>query len=220
MKKILQNKIYASSEFTPQNFQKKISGGFTIIEVMIAMTIFTVLVVVGIGAVLDATTEHYRTDNMRVAMDNMNFIMEDIARNIRLGSNIHCVPVSVADPYQITDPESCDSGSNVVTFKSLDGSQLVYEITSPNDPVQPNQIRKSSDAGLTWQYLTPTDSTVAGSGQIKIDFDKSGFTVRGAEPNDGLQPYVIIRLAGTVTYKGIPSNFSIQTTVEQRQLDS
>ena len=202
---------------------KKIShiqSGFTLVEVMIAMAIFTVVITIGIGAILDATTQHNRTRNYRAVMDSMNFVMEDMARNIRLASNVRCITPanSSATPYDLGTfdvyPESCTGGSNTIIFNSLNHDPIKYFIS----PVKPSPIYKRIDSGGNVgveRIITPPE--------VEIDPTRSWFTVRNAEPiskNDFGQPVVTIRLAGTVTLKGVSSPFAIQTTVTLRQLDS
>jgi prepilin-type N-terminal cleavage/methylation domain-containing protein len=195
--------------------------GFTLIEVMIAMAIFTVIVTIGIGAILDATSQHQRSKNMRSVMDNLNFVMEDMARNIRLGSEVRCVTSAndITYPGYIDNTgaivaASCGGGSNKLIFRSLTGTPITYTISVPttNTPSRIfKQVGDSSSAGVA-KEISPEE--------VVIDFTRSGFTVTGAEPSDFQQPIVTIRLAGTVTYKDQVSTFSIQTSVVLRQLDS
>jgi len=178
---------------------------------MIAMAIFTVVVTIGIGSVLDAINQHHRTENMRTVMDNLNFMMEDMARNIRLGSNMHCGPDPVLDTMGNILRQNCPTGGYKLVFNDLNGTQVTYFI-SPTT----NQVMKQEGTDSP-QVITPTEVTMT--------FTDSGFTVRGAktsteEPTDISQPTVVIRLAGTISYKGIASQFAIQTAVAVRALDS
>jgi prepilin-type N-terminal cleavage/methylation domain-containing protein len=204
-------------------------AGFTLVELMVSMTIFTVLVVVGIGAVLQATSQYYMASNMRAIMDNLNFVMEDMSRNIRTGSQIRCVTSATDSAYPgyivsgtvgSTDdviPASCADPADPqhkIIFKANSGTNLTYVITPP-PPVEttnPNKIIKIAGDSSSPQVITPAE--------IEIDFSKSGFTVRGSSTTaDGLQPTVTIRLAGTVKYKTLTSKFAIQNTVVMRQLE-
>jgi len=200
--------------------------GFTIIEVMIAMAIFTVIVTIGIGAILDAITQHHSSENMRTVMDNLSFVMEDMARNIRLGTNVHCITggETTVDGSGSVIPQSCPAGSNKITFNDLNGNILTYTIVSPLDPIVANrlQIFKEKDivAGGAVGAGSPEDITPP---EVHVDFAKSGFTVRGAETSasgDLSQPTVVIHLSGTIVYKNIVSKFSIQTTTALRALDT
>lgn len=70
--------------------------GFTLIEMMIAVALFTIVMVIGIGAVLNANLLHKKTQSVRAVIDNLGFVMEDIARNVRLGYDFTCEGVDAA----------------------------------------------------------------------------------------------------------------------------
>ncbi|MEK7104940.1 MAG: hypothetical protein AAB868_02785, partial [Patescibacteria group bacterium] len=93
-------------------------------------------------------------------------------------------------------------------FKSSsDGSQWVYEILSDGT------LQKSVSGGIagTFVVLTPPE--------IIID-PASGFLVTGAETGDNLQPFVTIKLIGTITSENnVVTPFSLQTSISQRLID-
>ncbi len=182
--------------------------GFTLIEVMIAVALFIIIMTIGTGAVLNSNNTHKKTQAVRAVMDNLSFVMEDMARNLRLGSNYHCGDIS-----NIETPQDCQS-SLMIAFEGQTGvsnnpsDQIVYGITTDN------KITKSTDGGATSKTLTPPE--------VSIDPAKSGFTVVGSAPfltPDKNQPRVIIRLSGTVTYKDFKSVFNLETTVSGRLID-
>jgi prepilin-type N-terminal cleavage/methylation domain-containing protein len=195
---------------------KNFNKGFTLIEVMIAITLFTAIMTIGTGAVLQTNTVHKKAQNMRSVMDNLNFIIEDMARNLRLGANYQC-PISSADlpPNQpsITTPVTPGDCANdtSIAFDSVDGTPVVYSIGSLSGA--PGAIFKATK-GNPFLQITPDE--------VDIDLAKSGFTVVGTASSlsgDFIQPRVIIRLVGTVKYKDLESNFNLETTVSQRFLD-
>jgi len=189
--------------------------GYTIIETMIAISIFLVVVMIGTNALLNANLIHRKSQDMRSIIDNLSFIMEDISRNLRTGYNYHC-----GSSGDFSVPLSCPSGDSTIAFESANGDPLdvvdqwVYRINI-------DKIEKSiSDAsnGNDFIQLNPDE--------VKIDAAASGFFVTGAEPSPGdiEQPYVTIKLVGNITYKpGTPNAvvtpFSLQTLVSQRLID-
>ena len=198
-------------------FTSKKQKGFTLVETMVSMTIFSVLVVYGLGSVLTAISQHERSQNMSNIMDNMNFILEDMSRNIRLGTNFHCFSPGESGTGVDTSgdvnvpPQDCPLGigSNELVFQSVSGVAITYMIV-PTGTGGTIQIKKIIGNG-TPEIITPA--------YIVIDSSKSGFIVYGAPQGDGLQPVVNISLAGKITYRGIDSSFAIQTTVASRPLD-
>lgn len=185
--------------------------GFTLIEIMIAITLFSVIMILGSGAVLRTNATYKKTQTLRAVMDNLSFVMEDMARNLRLGSNYHCF--ANGESYIQPTPQNtqdCAQSSTAISFIPVTGTNndIVYRL----EPTNLNAIEKSKDGGVSFATLTPTE--------VVIDSTKSGFTVIGADPADLVEPRVIIRLVGTVTFKtGLESSFNLQTTVSQRLLD-
>jgi len=187
----------------------KQKGGYTIIETMIAISLFIVIVMIGMEALLNANLLSIQSQKSRSIMDNMSFIMEDMSRNLRTGYDYHCVD---ATDSVLTDTavHSCANGGGI-SFKStsiVGGGQWVYYISTDK------KIYKSTQGGQAGTFIQLTPDEVA------ID-SISGFTVLGAEPplGDSQQPFVIIRLVGTITYQKVIIPFSLQTSVSERQAD-
>lgn len=201
---------------------KHCTRGFTIIEVMIAMGIFTVLLTIGMTATLDAINQHKQSENIRSAMDSINYVLEDMSRNIRLGSNLHCG----GDPIFSTGviiPLDCSYDPslphNKLVFNDLNNNVVTYVFTPDTTTTPTTAIIRKQVGTAPDQIIMPPE--------VKIDYAASGFTVRGALPfvnagfgRDDGQPTVTIRLAGDVIYKKLHSKFSVQNTVTLRALDN
>ncbi|MBP9748282.1 MAG: hypothetical protein KBD17_01505 [Candidatus Pacebacteria bacterium] len=209
---------------------KKNSGGFTIIETMISVALFIVITTVGMGALLNGNLLYQKSQDMRTIIDNLNFTMEDMSRNIRTGYNYRCYTSS--DPIIPTDdnptilsvPRSCASGGGwAIAFESAYGDNTVTDGNPVNYKDQwiyridaEGKIFKATTGPYTtssFVQLTPDE--------VDIDPALSSFVVTGAEPTlgDTAQPSVTMRLVGTITYQNVVSPFAIQTTVSQRLLD-
>lgn len=196
---------------------KSKSRGFTIIETMIAVALFLVVVMVGMDALLNANRIHQKSQDMRSVLDSLNFIMEEMSRNMRTGYNFHCVDNADYSVPTLNIAKSC-SGGGAVAFESAygnpsnDGDQWVYKVESLDSGVTFN-ISKSTDSGVTWVQLNPTE--------VIIDAT-SNFAVLGAEgpSTDQQQPLINIKLSGRVVLKNnVISPFSLQTSVSQRLVD-
>lgn len=197
--------------------------GFTLIELMVSSAIFLLIIVMGVGVILSVNKSYKVKQFTREQLDTMTFIMEDMTRNIRSGTNIHCftlgAPGDIEVPYSCTSSNPPD-GYQASTMIALEG--LEGQSGDPNDQIvysfdqSLNTITKSTqgyDPALA-QKLVPSS--------VSLDFSRSGFTVFGAEPNilgDTRQPFVIIRIVGTVTYEDIVTPFNLQTAVTVRTLD-
>ncbi len=184
-------------------------GGYTIIETMIAVSLFIIVIMSGMGALLNANLLHKKSQNMRSIIDSLTFVTEDISRNLRTGYNYHCL--SAGQTNLPTTPKSCASGVGIAFESAPDGvpndnsDQWVYYVYS-------GKLYKSTDGTATVVQLTPDEVSISSS---------SSFSVLGAEPppGDNQQPFVIIRLLGTITYKNITTPFSLQMSASQRSID-
>ncbi len=208
---------------------KKENRGFTMIEMMIATTLFAIIMIIGIGAVLNVNSTHKKSQTLRAVIDNVHFITEDMARSMRIGANYRCpagLPVGavldgegnlLSAPISDGAPQNCSFNpvSNTLTFafdpvgadfNDTDdvSDQVIYAMSGQG-------VFKSINGGTDFLKLTPPE--------LQIDITKSGFVVLGTGV-DGMQPRVTIRLAGEVEYRpGITTLFNLQTTVTQRVLD-
>lgn len=187
---------------------KKINSGYTIIETMIAVSLFLVVIMAGMGALLNANLLHQKSQDMRSIMDNLSFVMEDMSRNLRTGYDYHCILTGEPVPTGTPDPRSCVNNGGGIYFQATIGRWAYYIDTNPIDN-QTYSIFKSVD-GATVQ-LTPDE--------VEID-PLSSFIVIGAEPPpEDKQPLVTIKLIGKIIYKNVVTPFSLQTSVSQRAID-
>ncbi|MBP9714884.1 MAG: hypothetical protein KBD52_00105 [Candidatus Pacebacteria bacterium] len=203
--------------------KKNKKNGYTIIETMISVSLFLILVITGIGSLLNANVVHNKSRNVRAIMDNLSFIMEDMSRNLRTGYNYRCYDTN--NPWDgseignssIEVPRSCENGHAIAFEEAINGvagnlnDQWVYKISD-----NPLTIQKSTNSGATWVPLHNSEIIVNNS---------PSFSVLGAEPpldptgGDKQQPLVMIRLSGNIIYKDLNSPFSLQTMVSQRLID-
>ncbi|MEK9182534.1 MAG: hypothetical protein AAB809_00460 [Patescibacteria group bacterium] len=196
-------------------------GGYTIIETMIAVSLFIVITTISMGALLNANMLHRKAQSMRSIMDNLNFVMEDMSRNLRIGYNYRCFPsgqsIPTGDDSSMDDPRSCASGW-AIAFEYAYGNpsinayndQWVYYISGSG------KIFKSTSGpynSASFTQLTPDE--------VVIDTSASSFSVLGAESitTNSQQPFVTIKLVGKITYQNVDTPFSLQTSVSQRLID-
>lgn len=191
-------------------------NGYTIVETMIAVSLFLVIVMAGMGALLNANLLHQKSRDMRSIMDNLSFVMEDMSRNLRTGSKYHCINDNNFAKNVIIVPKSCSIGG-AIAFEEVHGlsstpdDQWIYKIEAV-DASSPFNIFRSTDGGATWVQLNPAEVEIQSS---------STFSVLGAEPPSAnkQQPLVGIRLVGKIKYKNVETPFSLQTSVSQRLID-
>ncbi len=190
---------------------KRTNKGYTIIETMIAISLFIVIIMAGMGTLLNANLLRNKSEDVRSIIDNLSFILEDMSRNLRTGYNYRCVDNGIFNNLDV--PLSCASGGAIV-FEEAHGDvgvtsdQWIYKVESNDGGITFN-IWKSTDGGTSYVQLNTSD--------ILIN-SVSGFSVLGAEEASGnqQQPLVNIRLAGKIKYKEVETPFDLQTSVSQR----
>src|SRR3989339_478463 len=132
----------------------KTQPGFTIIETMIATSLFLVVMVIGVGSLLNANSISHKNTDERTVLDNVSFALEEMSRNLRTGYSYHCELNGDA----LVAPEkaqSCDLGY-LIAFEDTHGSpddvndQWVYKIDAGTNGLN---ISKSIDSGVSWVEL-------------------------------------------------------------------
>ena len=214
-----------------ENIGNKKEQGFTIIETMISVSLFVIITTLGMGTLLNAHSVYKKSQDMRSIIDSLNFVMEDMSRNIRTGYNYHCrvigesIPNDDPAPAYMSQPKNCASGW-AIAFEYAYGDNT--ENDTPPNPVD------EIDYNDQWVYYISVDGKLFKStagpyteasfsqltpDEIYINPATSFFIVEGAENTDTVQPMVTIRLVGTITYKDVISPFTLETSVSQRILD-
>ncbi len=203
-----------------KNSLQKSQGGFTIIETMVATSLFLLVTTVGIGALLNANLIHQKSEDKRSILDNLSFVMEEMSRNIRTGYAYHCFTSGESIPSDasvvLSTPKSCARGwalsfEYVYGDYSELGDQWVYYIS------EEGKVFKATN-----QPYDASGFVQLTSDEIFVDPELSHFVVVGAESplsSNYEQPMVTIRLVGTITYQGVTTPFALQNTLSQRLLD-
>lgn len=186
-------------------FKKKIPSykGFTLVEVLVAVSIFALVMIVATGAVFSVVSANKKTHSLKSVMTNLNFALDSMVRDIRVGSTYSC------------DLSDCTDGGTVFTFKAnrdVDGNGQV------NDNVE-----YSLDSGRIMKRIyglgvtSESDSPITAA-EITVEY--LVFYVYGALGGDGKQAKVTISIRGHAGVGETRSDFNIQTTVSQRSIDS
>lgn len=197
------------------------NGGFTLIELMVSSTIFVLIVIIGIASLLLMNRSYKITQYKKEQFDALNAVMEDMVRNIRVGTHIRCDNGGDYSAGMIESPKDC--------FTSVDDIQASYKIAFEGvagvegDPDDQIVYSFEDDGSGTWTLYKSITGNDGGTfvrllpSAIHLTDSNIGFSVLYSEDNtDGIQPFVTIRLSGTITYQNDPTTFTIQTAVTPR----
>lgn len=182
---------------------QKRNKGFTLIELMVSVSVFIIVMVISMGSILSVIDANRKSQSLRSVMDNLNYTLESMTRSIRFGTSYHC------DINQgiVSMPRDCAGGASSIAVRSSSGVQVVYKL------VNGRLVRTLN--GTTDYYLTGSDVTIT----------KANFWVTGSDPYASganlSQPRVVVVLSGYVGIKQTThSTFTIETTISQRLFDT
>ncbi len=195
--------LFSQEKNKTQNQSISCKKGFTLIEVMVAVSIFAIITTVGIGSLLSVNSAYKTSRAQRTAIDSVNFVLDSMAREIRTGRAYACefAPGPSADCYTL------GAGSSVFSFIDQDGASVTYSLNA-------NKVYRTitTVAGQESDFLTNSEV---------INITSLVFHMKGAMNGgqDSVQPMVVISLHGEAQYAGKVIPIDLQTSVTQRLLD-
>ena len=185
------------------------------IEMMVSTAIFTVVMVIALGALLAMSESDRKAQTLKAVINNLNFSLDSMSRAVRTGSGYHCGSSSGGD---CTAPP----GGTSFYFTNADGGGVAYRlenaVTDPNasvvcgQPVLSGCLARSTDGGTTWAAVTAPEVIIT-----NLSFYLLGSGAGGA---DATQPKLTILLSGYVQVTGTRQTaFNLETSVTQRLYD-
>lgn len=179
---------------------KGFMSGFTLIELMVATTIFTIVMLVGVGSLVTSSNAAKSAQKLQIAVDNVNFAMESMTREIRMGTYYF----SGNGTFSLGGPTTSGDGS---------GNGIAF--TPQQIPAAPARVAYVLNGGKIQRvvggiYTDITSPEVTIQGII--------FNVRGSSLMDKIQPSVKILIKGVVNV-GVGTPFALQTMASQRSAE-
>ncbi|HEY4503867.1 MAG TPA: type II secretion system protein [Candidatus Paceibacterota bacterium] len=199
---------------------RKFKGGFTLVEMIVAIAIFTIVAFVAVGALLKVVDANKKSQSMKTSINNLNFALESISREMRVGSNYYCSQ-SLLTTSSIPGAQACSLTGSYWTI-AFYSSKICTDDSSKNiiyayhfDGSNGGTIKKAEQSDIC---AIPISS----SGYAPIVADDIKFTQGTVKVVTGsdIQSYAQFHFAG---YSGVKEKnktyFDLQTTVSQRLAD-
>jgi prepilin-type N-terminal cleavage/methylation domain-containing protein len=187
---------------------KNSDKGFTLIEILVSVAIFSTVMVMALGALLAMSESDRKAQTLKSVINNLNFSLDAMSRTMRTGIDYHC-DVSVGT---VTDPRDCtqaNGAASSVAFLSAENQTVRYCRGNGSACSSSGTAILVSKNGGTYAPLTATEVTIT----------NLQFYVTGAEDTQ-LQPHVVILLSGKVPVSATQtSSFDLETSVTQRLYD-
>src|SRR3989344_6805560 len=123
--------------------------GFSLVEILVALSIFSIVMTIGTAAVLVIVDANQKSQSLGSVMTNLNIALEGMSKNIRTGINYHCGGAGVGQ-------DDCTFGGPSLTFQPSSASdssdRTTYSLTN-------GKIIK--DDGVTTEDITSPEITVS-----------------------------------------------------------
>jgi prepilin-type N-terminal cleavage/methylation domain-containing protein len=183
---------------------KNKKSGFTLVEMMVAIAVFSIVMVTAMSALLNVIDANNKARAIKTAINNVSFALEGISKDMRMGTGYGCIDVTGT-----TIP--CVPAGNIgIRYKSPRAAEGKYAYYKFKDTAIYECLEREEfdSCGTTVDFEPIT------SGEVKIT--KAVFYVLGTN-NVLKQPRMIFTLSGEAGIKDrIATTFDLQTTVSQR----
>lgn len=182
--------------------------GFTLIEVIVSIALFTVVMTVALGALFMVINSNKQAKAIKLVVNNVNLAMEGMTRDLRVGFQ-YC------DTRSQLENGVCDtgsSGSTQIWFTTDEGLQLssyaldsgtIKRCIATTSSACPSSINDPRYLPLTGSDVTINDLR---------------FYIQGTTAGDSIQPYITLVIRGTIRVGDILDTFQLQSTISQRKL--
>ena len=199
--------------------------GFTLIETLVSVAVFSVVMVVTLGALLALSSASRKAQAISAAVNNISFALDSMTRAIRTGTQYHC-----GTGGTLTSPADCPTppGDTYFTFLDTNGNQVAYCVANAvlyRYVGSPGSPPTTCDTTTGFVPLTSPEISIA-----NFAFYVVGSVATGG--GDTIQPKVTILLSGYEATKGkaptiascntgeiVCAIFNLQTSVTQRIYD-
>ena len=192
----------------------KIKGGFTLVEMLVAVSVFSVAVVAMFGLFITAVRGQEMSFASQELLDQASYSMEYMGRALRMASKESattkgdsCLDSGYGNNYEIING---GNGIRFINHLNNDKCQEFY-LNSKNQLVEViSSDHKASNFGSPIPLTSP---------DLKVTNLK--FSVSGESQNDNLQPLVtiILDIQKFQVLPGYNPKIELQTSISQRNLD-
>lgn len=193
--------------------------GFSLVELMVSITLFAVVMLVSVGALLSLVDANRKARSLESVMNNLNIAIDGMVRSMRMGNTFNCNAENIPAPEVGGD---CPGGADIVSFApfgadpSDQGERWVYFFVEGSGDTTGRLWRSRTGSMSNAEPITAPEVTIE-----DVSFYVVG-TVRGnTVSQDTSQPKAVVVIKGTAGAKNAKTKttFYIQATAVQRVLD-
>lgn len=194
----------------------KSNKGFTLIEVMVSVSLFAVVMTISLGAILSIIDGNKKAQAINAVANNLNFSVESMVRDIKTGYAYNCSGVI---PSSDTSPTIPVGGNGCVATTPIEQISLVSTITGSKRGVKYQRVTdQSTGKGRIYKTVEGNDYPLTSP---EVDIKTLSFYVDNPVTSTySGQPKIFLIIKGTANINPTQSSdFTIQTLISQRNLN-
>ncbi len=192
--------------------------GFTLIEIMVAVSIFAIVAVVTTGALVTVSDVNRKAQAIKIAMDNVSFAMDSMVLNLREGARFGCLTandlITHPNPNNYFVPGTVE---NYLGKGCVAGQGIIFESKRTNSPHYIIYRFRASGAGLPGGIQIARSDACPGPNCNFVDITSSEVDISDFRfyvlSTSSLKPRATLVIEGQVPGK-TPTKFNLQTTVK------
>lgn len=173
--------------------RKNNQSAFTLIEMMVAVSIFAIVVMIAMTAILSVVDSTKKAQSLKSVMNNLNFALETMTRTVKSGNKLTVNGGANGSTQSISSTEN----DKIIKYSlgTIDKTSLVRTVNGGDE-----------------EPITAPEVNIT---NLKF--------INGKDMGGGshVQPSVVMIIQGTVKIGlNISSDFNVQTTITQRSMGS
>jgi len=196
-----------------------VSRGFSLVELLVSLSIFSIVMLVSTGTLLIMIDINAKAQAVYSSATNLTFALDSITREIRTGYDYFCANTYAAGGVMSLQEGSRDCNNNnqgdyIAFTRERDEVRTAYRFVQDASGGIPGRIEANEGNG--WIPLT-SDDVVIETFELVVVGTESFYD---NDSDDVVQPYTDLFIKGYVN-NGLDNDtdFSIQSHIIQRRLD-
>ncbi|MEK7639118.1 MAG: type II secretion system protein [Patescibacteria group bacterium] len=209
--------------------------GFTLVEMIVSLGLFSVAVTISVGALLALIASNEQLQEEQIVLTNLSFALDSMTRELRTGTHYYCEvhPDSNGNTNIFNDGNNMDTQLGTQTQDCANGN------TNPStNKVQGVSFIESGDSisgarsrvvyfydqnqKKLFRRVSSGDALSLVSSDIDIreaEFFLTGSTPDTAPGGDLIQPTITIYMVAAESSDPLAKTYTVETTITQRTLD-
>ena len=205
--------------------RNKNQGGFTLIEMLVAVFLFTIVMLVSMTSVLALIDANKKNQSTLSIVNNLTLVVNSIVKSIAVSKGYYCGNAAAA--YNGTVGSDCPTtpGESITFFtpaNSAGGSiQIVRYKFVEGANGAPGKIERAINSNSATDFIPITSPEIDVKSLRFYVYDTAPLVYGCTTACDLKQPRVVMIVQGIAgTKDNTKTQFNIQTTVSQRKLDA